>query len=253
MNFDDLDRRMRSFETVYDQCALPAVHLVARLDGRSFTRLTKELCDFDTPFDVRFRDMMLGMAEGLMSEIGFGVLFGYQQSDELSLLIAPDENAFQRKLRKLYSLLAAEASGRFSLALGRPAAFDCRISVLPTIELVVDYFRWRNEDAARNALSAHCYWMLRRQGRSAAQATAALNGRNAAEKNELLFRGGLNFNDVPSWQKRGIGLVWEEREESALNPLTGEPVQATRRRLRREMELPMREEHSAFLTKILRP
>ena len=77
MNFDDLDRRMRSFETVYDQCALPAVHLVARLDGRSFTRLTKELCDFDTPFDVRFRDMMLGMAEGLMSEIGFGVLFGY--------------------------------------------------------------------------------------------------------------------------------------------------------------------------------
>ena len=171
----------------------------------------------------------------------------------MSLLIAPDENAFQRKLRKLYSLLAAEASGRFSLALGRPAAFDCRISVLPTIELVVDYFRWRNEDAARNALSAHCYWMLRRQGRSAAQATAALNGRNAAEKNELLFRGGLNFNDVPSWQKRGIGLVWEEREEAALNPLTGEPVQATRRRLRREMELPMREEYSAFLMKILRP
>jgi tRNA(His) guanylyltransferase len=253
MNFDDLDRRMRRFETVYDQCALPAVFLVARLDGRSFTRLTKELCDFDTPFDVRFRDMMLGMAEGVMSEIGFGVVYGYQQSDELSLLIAPDENAFQRKLRKLYSLLAAEASGRFSLALGRPAAFDCRISVLPTLELVVDYFRWRSEDAARNALSAHCYWMLRRQGRSAAQATAALNGRSASEKNELLFRSGLNFNDVPSWQKRGIGLLWEEREELASNPLTGESVRATRRRLCREMELPMREEYSAFLNTVLTP
>lgn len=251
MNFDDLDRRMRIFETVYDQCAMPAVYLVARLDGRSFTRLTKELCEFETPFDIRFRDMMLGMAAGLMSEIGFGFLYGYQQSDELSLLIAPGESAFQRKLRKLYSLLAAEASGRFSLALGRPAAFDCRISVLPTAELVVDYFRWRNEDAARNCLSAHCYWLLRKQGLSAAQATAALNGRSVSEKNELLFRSGLNFNDVPPWQKRGVGLLWEEREECATNHLTGESVLAIRRRLRVNMELPMREEYSKFLETIL--
>ncbi len=35
----------------------------------------------------------------------------------------------------------------FSLKLGQPACFDCRISQLPTAELVVDYFRWRNEDA----------------------------------------------------------------------------------------------------------
>ena len=36
------------------------------------------------------------------------------------------------------------------------AAFDCRISQLPSLDLVVDYFRWRGEDARRNALNAHC-------------------------------------------------------------------------------------------------
>jgi len=27
-----------------------------------------------------------------------------------------------------------------------------------------------------------------------------------AGKNELLFQHGVNFNDLPLWQKRGIGL-----------------------------------------------
>lgn len=42
MKFDDLDARMRVFETVHDQCVLPGIFMVARLDGRSFTKLTKE-------------------------------------------------------------------------------------------------------------------------------------------------------------------------------------------------------------------
>src|SRR5688572_10797788 len=41
-----------------------------------------------------------------------------------------------------------------------------------------------------------------------------------AEKNELLFQNGINFNDVPNWQKRGIGMYWEEYEKPARNPVT---------------------------------
>ena len=41
MKFDDLDKKMRVFETAGDQCVLPEMFMVARLDGRSFTRLTK--------------------------------------------------------------------------------------------------------------------------------------------------------------------------------------------------------------------
>jgi len=42
MKFDDLDARMRVFETAHDYLVLPGIYMVARIDGRNFTRLTKE-------------------------------------------------------------------------------------------------------------------------------------------------------------------------------------------------------------------
>ncbi|MBR1658381.1 MAG: hypothetical protein IJ697_07945 [Synergistaceae bacterium] len=39
--------------------------MAARLDGRGFTKLTKEICKFEAPFDVRFRDIMLHTVEHL--------------------------------------------------------------------------------------------------------------------------------------------------------------------------------------------
>ena len=131
------------------------------------------------------------------------------------------------------------------------ASFDCRISQLPTVELVVDYFRWRNEDAHRNALNAHCYWLLRKQGKEVGEATAAIQGMSSAGKNELLFRYGINFNDLPLWQKRGVGLCWEEYDRPAENPITGEKVLARRRRIRRILDLPMKDEYSAYVRQII--
>ena len=60
-----------------------------------------------------------------------------------SLLFAPNEQLFGRKLRKYNSTLAGEAGAKFSLLIGDMATFDCRISQLPDVELVVNYFRWR--------------------------------------------------------------------------------------------------------------
>lgn len=251
MTFDALDARMRVYETAHDHCVLPGLHMVARLDGRGFTRLTKEVHRFESPFDERVRDHMLHTAEHLMTGCGFNVRYGYAQSDELSLLLAPDENGFGRKLRKLHSVLAGEASAAFSLRLGAMAVFDCRVSQLPTPELVVDYFRWRAEDAHRNALSAHCYWLLRRQGRTATEATTALAGLSVADKNELLFRGGVNFNDLPAWQKRGVGLYWETYDRPAVNPITGAAVTAQRRRVRRDLELPLKDDYAALLKHLM--
>src|ERR1700676_3479767 len=196
MKFDDLDQKMRVLETAHDLCVLPGLYMVARLDGRSFTRLTKEVHHFEAPFDPRFRDLMVGTVEHLMSGSGFSMVYGYTESDEISLLFGPGENSFGRKLRKLISVLAGEASAKFSLLLGALASFDCRISQLPSLELVVDYFRWRSEDAHRNALNAHCNCLLRKQGESVGEATATLKGMSVAHKNELLFRRGVNFNDL---------------------------------------------------------
>jgi tRNA(His) 5'-end guanylyltransferase len=247
MKFDELDARMRVYETAHDLCVLPGLSMVARLDGRGFTRLTKEVHPFEAPFDARFRDMMLETTEHLITGSGFNIVYGYTQSDEISLLFAPEANGFGRKLRKLHSILSGEASARFSLLLGAVGVFDCRVSQLPSLDDVVDYFRWRNEDAHRNALNAHGYWLLRKQGRSAGEATEAMKGLSVAGKNELLFRNGVNFNDLPLWQKRGSGLYWEEYERPARNPLTGDEVIARRRRVRRDLKLPMKDDYSAFL------
>lgn len=250
MKFNELDSKMRVFETAHDICVLPNIFIVARIDGRSFTRLTKEVHQFETPFDVRVRDMMVETTKHLMN-CGFDVVFGYTQSDEISLLFKQNITAFDRKIRKYNSVLAGEASAKFSLLLGDLGAFDCRICQLPTADLVCDYFRWRNEDAHRNALNAHCYWLLRKSGKSARQATSFMAKKSVAEKNELLFQNNTNFNDLPLWQKRGTGLYWEEYEKEAVNKLTGEKVAALRRRIKIDYELPMRDEFSNFIRSLL--
>lgn len=250
MKFDELDQRMRVFETGADLCVLPGIYMVARVDGRSFTRLTKVTCHFEAPFDVRFRDAMIATAKSLMG-CGFGVVFAYTESDEISLLFTQSERKFGRKLRKYNSILAGEASACLSLQLQQKAAFDCRISQLPTVDDVVDYFRWRNEDAARNALAAWSYWTLRKTGADEHQATAELEGLSPSQRNELLFRHQINFNDLPNWQKRGVGLYWETYEKPSLNPLTGQSTFARRRRIRVDLELPMKDDYSRFVRSLV--
>ena len=110
MNFDELDKKMRIYEQSIDQCILPDMYLVARLDGRSFSRLTKEVCNFEAPFDVRFRDMMVNTVKQLM-DCGFRVVFGFTESDEISLLFHREETTFGRKVRKFNSILAGNPGG----------------------------------------------------------------------------------------------------------------------------------------------
>ncbi len=75
MKFDELDTTMRVFETAHDHCVLPGIYIVARLDGRSFTRLTKDVCDFEAPFDERFRDMMAETTRHLMENVGLQFIY----------------------------------------------------------------------------------------------------------------------------------------------------------------------------------
>ena len=250
MKFDNLDKKMRVYETTHDHCILPNLYVVARIDGRCFTRLTKEVHKFEAPYDKKFRDMMVKTVEHLMS-CGFNVIYGYTQSDEISLLFHLSDNTFERKERKLNSVLAGEASAKFSLLLGDLSSFDCRISQLPNIDLVIDYFRWRNEDAHRNSLNSHCYWSLRKEGKSADDVSSQLSGVSVADKNELLFQKGINFNDLPNWQKRGIGIYWEQYIKEAVNQKTGKAVTATRNKLKIDYDLPMKDEYSGFIKNLV--
>ena len=95
MRFDELDKMMRIFETAHDHCVIPEVYMVARIDGRNFTRLTKEVHQFESPYDIRFRDYMVSTTQHLMS-CGFRVVYGYTQSDEISLLFHIYEQTFNK-------------------------------------------------------------------------------------------------------------------------------------------------------------
>lgn len=237
MKFDDLDAKMRVFETEGDRHVPAGMFIVARVDGRGFTRLTKEVMRFEAPFDVRFRDAMAATARHLM-DCGFRTLHAYTQSDEISLLLHRDDASFQRKERKLISVLAGEASAAITHALGRPACMDCRLCLLPSEALVVDYFRWRMEDARRNALNAHAYWLLRREGHNETTATASLEGQTVEAKQTLLQERGIVFDDLPLWQRHGYGTTWLEVEKTGLDPRSNTVTVTTRRKLVTDWELP---------------
>ena len=250
MRFNDFDKKMRVYEQSLDQTVLPDMYIVVRLDGRGFTKLTKEVCGFEAPFDSRFRDLMVHTVKALM-ESGPNIVYGFTQSDEISLLFARDDNTFNRKVRKLVSVLAGEASAVFSMELGKRAVFDARVIPLPNAERVADVFLWRQEDAHRNSLNGYCYWTLRKEGLSVRAATGALKGRGDAYKNELLFKHGINYNDLPAWQKCGIGLWREQYTKEALNPITGESVQAVRRRITVCEDLPRGEKYADLIKRLI--
>lgn len=246
MKFDILDARMRQWETTHDWRVPPGMFIIARVDGRGFTRLTAQHFKHTEPFSDEFHGHMTATLTHLM-DCGFRVVYGTTHSDEISLLIHPDETLFNRKVRKYDSILAGEASAAFSLRLGSVACFDCRIAPLPNAELVVDYFRWRQTDAGRNALQEHCFWQLCRHGHTPEAAAATLRGINPDELTALLGTYSVDFDQLPLWQTRGVGIYWETVSRPGINPKTNTAVTATRRQLQLVVQLPDRDAYGAFL------
>lgn len=246
MKPDDLESRMREREYFHRLRLPPGSFAVVRVDGRGFSRLTKTR--FEKPMDARFHELMVTTAASLLT--GLQALYAYTESDEISVLLPRDWALFDRELEKLVSLSAANASSTFTATSGIRAEFDSRVWIGATEQDVVDYFRWRQADATRCGLNGWCYWTLRKAGKSVAEATKALEGRDVAWKNELLFQNGVNFNDTPLWQRRGTGLYVETYEKAGRDPRTGEDRAATRRRVRVDAELPMGDGYAEFLRRL---
>jgi tRNA(His) guanylyltransferase len=94
--------------------------------------------------------------------------------------------------------------------------------------------------------------MLRKQGIDVGSATSRLERLSVSDKNELLYQqAGINFNDLPAWQKRGVGLYWETYHKEASSPITGQTVLAERRRVKTDLNLPMKDDYSDFIRELL--
>ncbi len=237
---------MRDLEYFHNQRLLPDVWTIVRVDGRTFSSFTETR--FEKPYDERFRDLMVATAQAMLEELQG--LYAYTQSDEISLLFAPEWALFARAVEKIVSVSAGIASANFTHQAGEPAHFDSRVWLGVDVSLVIDYFLWRQADAARNALNSWCYWTLRGEGMDVPEATHELEGKSTAFKNELLFKHGINFNDISLWQRRGVGLYWERYEKEGFNPITQKTEVTTRRCVRTDQELPMKEAYADMLRDI---
>jgi len=75
--------------------------------------------------------------------------------------------------------------------------------------------------------------------------------KTVADKNELLFTHGINFNDLPNWQKRGAGLYWVKTEKIGYNPKDNTETKAERYEIYTDLDLPMGDEYSNFIEWII--
>lgn len=244
MTFHELEELMRNIENAREGELSADSYIIARLDGRGFSKLTK--AHFEKPFDERFHRLMVETMRHLM-EREPEIALAYNQSDEISVLILPGSTAFNRKARKLLSLLPAAAAAKFSLLLGEPVSFDCRLNIQYDAEGVLRYFRWRSIDAERNAFNACAYWLLRKQGTAPQAAAELLRTLDTPAHRKLLQEHNTDASVIPVWQTKGIIMhrITETRE--GFNPLTQETTTYTRRVM-------MEEDYSeALLQRIILP
>jgi tRNA(His) guanylyltransferase len=209
MDKTSLGDRMKFYESRFADVVMPMIPVMARLDGRSFSKFTTGL---ERPFDRRLSQLMRDTTRHLMEETM--ALAGYTQSDEITLVwlqARPDsEILFSGKLHKMVSILASIASVYFNkmLPLEIPEktlsapVFDCRVWNVPLEYEACNCFIWREMDATRNSVS-----MAARSFYSHKE----LHGKNSSEMQEMMFQKGQNWNDYPSFFKRGTYLTRRPR------------------------------------------
>ena len=206
---DSLGKRMKFYENLcVGEILMPLLPVCARLDGKKFSNWTRGL---KKPYDERLANLMIETVKLLLEETD--ALIGYTQSDEITLVWNSDKFEsniyFSGRVAKMNSVLASRCSNFFNYLLpdfipekyeqGRKnpkaiATFDCRVFNVPVKYEACNVLIWREADCTRNSVSC------------AAQANFShneLQGKSRSEMNEMLFSKGINWNDYPSFFKRG--------------------------------------------------
>lgn len=227
---DELGKRMKKYEAIPQNSLMRRTPVAIRIDGRAFHTFTHNL---NKPWDDIFQKSMQFTMKYLCENVQ-GCVFGYQQSDEITLILTDYETLvtdawFDYEVQKLCSISASMATLAFnqifvSLAdawlydyheawhtsegddryaqtlewcqqVG--AMFDARCFNIPKEE-VVNLVYWRQVDAVRNSIQ------------SMAQANFShkqLDRKNTKQLREMLAGIGKPWEKVPLYQQRGVAYV----------------------------------------------
>ncbi|MHD0644392.1 tRNA(His) guanylyltransferase Thg1 family protein [Pseudomonas aeruginosa] len=199
---DVLGDRMKDYEGLEAQrCFMKGLPVVARIDGRAFSKFTKGMA---RPYCEVMMQCMIETTKGLVKETN--ACIGYTQSDEITLVFMPQTNKrstwFAGRISKITSQLAAQATVLFyeqvlrlmpQYAKRRPT-FDARVWQVPNQLEAANAVLWRELDAAKNSIT---------MAASVFYSYSELKGKSGKERQELLFRKGVNWSSYPVGFKRG--------------------------------------------------
>lgn len=222
MKRDDLGNRMKIFyEEVPKTRLMRRCPVICRIDGKAFHTFTR---GFKRPFDDVLIKTMQETAKYLCENIQ-GCQLAYTQSDEISLLLIDYQRFetsawFDYEIQKMCSISASMATmafnrifsetvsdlkidntkpmDRYFEAVYSGAMFDARVFNIPKEE-ATNYFYWRQLDASRNSIQ-----MVGQANFS----NKELQHKSCNDIQDMLMtQKGINWNDLPTYQKRGRCVV----------------------------------------------
>ena len=226
---DDLGIRMKTFyEQIPKSRLMRRVPVAIRVDGKAFHTFCRS---FKKPFDGVLIKTMQETMKYLCENIQ-GCVLGYTQSDEITLILVDykrlNSNAwFDYEIQKMCSISASmatmafnrffefssltervkdsvecsELGAAYTKALSKGAMFDARCFNIPKEE-VTNLIYWRQLDATRNSIQ-----MVGQANFSHRE----LQNKSCNDIRDMLMtQKGINWSDLPIYQKRGSCCIKEE-------------------------------------------
>lgn len=200
--------RMKAMEHLYRTRLPENSFAVIRVDGKGFSKYTRSLV---RPFDAKFTHDMRETALYMTQNID-GAVFGYTQSDEISIIISDlhsdkTQAWFGGQVQKIVSIAAALATAKFNQL--RPemdglALFDARVHHLEGTEDVLEYLQWRQKDAIKNSVG-----MLA----SAHFSHKSLMSVSVRDRKEMLLEKGIDWKDLDAAVKFGSIVERQQKEK----------------------------------------
>lgn len=228
---DELGERMKEQYEHRTRFFVPRrTYTIIRLDGKAFHIYTKKL---KKPFDADLYSDMDNAIIAMLPHIQ-GAAFAYTQSDEISVLVTdfatPNTSAwFDGNIQKIASVSSSIITAEFNkMRMERlfrcsvmvannnvimqseykdefkGAYFDSRIFTIPDRTEVMNYFIWRNQDCARNAVSMVAQSQFSHK---------ELQGKSTTMMQEMLMtQKGINWSKYDKALKNGRLIVKENYE-----------------------------------------